>query len=130
MAASPGRSTDARSVSGVGTTSGSAAITAPAGSFDVKGDVGRTITGTGIPGGATLSAVASATAATLSANATATGTVTVTLGVASPAALGFSGWSPLHHSEQGAYTVSAVNAGTVAVDKIPDINTRVDQRSR
>lgn len=68
-----------RSLAGVGTTNASAAITHAAGGFSTA-DAGKTITGTGIPGGATILSVQSATAATLSANATATGTVTATIG--------------------------------------------------
>lgn len=64
------------------TTSGSAAITSVTAAFSTD-DIGKPISGTGIPSGATIIAVASGTAATLSANATATGTgVTFTLGVA------------------------------------------------
>lgn len=66
-----------RSVS-VSTVSGSQSITAPAGSFG-PGDLGRAISGAGIPAGSTLSAVVSDTAATLSAAATATGTITATI---------------------------------------------------
>jgi hypothetical protein len=64
------------------TTSASAAITSATAAFSVD-DIGKPISGTGIPTGATIIAVGSATAATLSANATATGTgVSITLGVA------------------------------------------------
>jgi hypothetical protein len=64
------------------TTSGSAAITSVTAAFSVD-DIGKPISGTGIPSGATIIAVASGTAATLSANASATGTgVTFTFGVA------------------------------------------------
>jgi hypothetical protein len=55
----------------VGITTSSTAITS-AGLFDPVLDVGAAISGTGIPGGATLVSVASASAATLSAAATAT----------------------------------------------------------
>lgn len=64
-------------------TSGSAAVTAAAGTLDPE-DVGAAVTGptsgtNPIPAAATLTAVASDVAATLSANATATASVTVTL---------------------------------------------------
>lgn len=62
----------------VTTTSASATITTTAATFD-SGDVGASITGTGIPAGATITAVASATSATISASATASGTVTATI---------------------------------------------------
>ena len=62
----------------VTTTSGSAAITS-AGLFDTTYDVGASISGTGIPAGATLIAVASASAATMSANATASGSPTASI---------------------------------------------------
>lgn len=66
----------------VTTTNASTAITSTNANF-TSNDVGDTITGTGIPGGATITAVTSATAATLSAAATASGTVTATIGTAS-----------------------------------------------
>lgn len=123
-----GRTTEARTVASVGTTSGSAAVTGPAGSFS-KSDVGRPISGTGIPAAATLSAVASGTAATLSANATATGTITATVGTAATvlssgaSGYGFVGWSPESDTESGAYTLAANNAGTVPADRITNTYT-------
>lgn len=68
----------------VTTTNASTAITSTDAAFTAD-DVGESITGTGIPGGATISAVTSATEATLSAAATATGTVTATIGTATTA---------------------------------------------
>jgi hypothetical protein len=132
MPVAPGRSPDSRAVSGVGTTNTSTAITGPAGSFDKNGDVGRTITGTGIPGGATIAAVASSTAATLSAAATATGTITATVGAGQTATYGFTGWSPVSDTEATVHTVAAVNAGQVAPSKVTDTSTSVSsfQRSR
>lgn len=56
----------------IGTTNNSTAVTGAAGTFVTTEDVGRYVTGPGIPPGTTLSAVASDTAATLSAPATAT----------------------------------------------------------
>jgi hypothetical protein len=64
---STGRTTEARTVTV--TKNSTAAITAAAGTFSTK-DVGRPITGTGIPASTTLAAVASDVAATLSAAAT------------------------------------------------------------
>jgi hypothetical protein len=120
MAGVIGRGTGARAAT-VGITSGSAAVTAAAGTFDTVNDVGRAITGTGIPAGATLSAVASATAATLSANATATNASTpVMLGERDTAArrltseqnFGFRGWSPETATEATAYQCTAPLGGS------------------
>lgn len=58
------------------TTSGSPILTGLANTSQLI--VGMEVSGTGIPGGATVSAINSATQITLSANATATGTPTVT----------------------------------------------------
>ncbi len=127
-----GRTTEPRVVAGVGTTSASAAITGPAGSFNLT-DAGRRISGTGIPAGATLLSVASATAATLSANATATGTVAATIGVAGgsgPESYGFTGWSPESETEANTYKLASVNAGQVAPDRITNTTTGVSQRTR
>lgn len=64
------------------TTNASTAITSATAAFSVD-DIGKPISGTGIPAATTIAAVTSTTAATLSANATATGTsVTFTIGVA------------------------------------------------
>lgn len=62
----------------VTTTLSSTTITAATATFDA-GDVGASITGTGIPAGTTITAVASATSATMSQAATASGTVTATI---------------------------------------------------
>lgn len=97
-----GRTTEPRSAT-VTTTNGSAALTAPAATFHAPEDTGRTVTGTGIPAGATLVAVASDTAATLSVAATATGTVAVALGAGNPAAYGLIGWSPETEAEAKSY---------------------------
>lgn len=129
-----GRTTEPRTVASVGTTSASAAITGPAGSFS-KSDIGRSISGTGIPAAATISAVASATAATISANATATGTITATIGAsnshqATGQGYGFVGWSPETDAESLSYTVAANGAGTVAPDRITDQATGVTTKQR
>lgn len=129
MPAVTGRSTEGRPVAGVATTSGSAAITAPSGSFHEE-DVGRTISGAGIPAGASIQSVASDTAATMSANATATGTVTVALGPANPAAYGFLGWSPESDAESETYSVAAVNAGQTPPDRLTSPTQERQQRSR
>lgn len=64
------------------TTSGSPTITSATAAFSVD-DIGKPISGTGIPAASTIIAVASTTSATLSANASATGTAIVfTFGVA------------------------------------------------
>jgi hypothetical protein len=113
-----GRTSQARSVTV--TTATSTALTAPAGTFS-KNDVGRPISGTGIPAGATLSAVASATAATLSAAAEASATITATIGGDAAANYGFSGWSPETDAEAGAYTGST--AGQNEPSRITDTTT-------
>lgn len=125
-----GRTNEGRTAT-VSTTLSSTAITAPAGTFHEE-DAGRTITGTGIPAGATLASVTSETAATLSAAATATGAnITATLGRATPGAYGFAGWSPETDPESETYTVAAANAGTLTPDRITDPNTaKSPQRSR
>lgn len=130
MAQVPGRTFEARTAT-VSRTNSSTAVTGAAGTFQA-GDVGRTITGAGIPAGATLTAVASATAATLSAAATSTTSGSVSLGQGSEQVYGFTGWSPATDAEAAAYTVSAVNAGTVAADRItsPTQGRTDHQRSR
>ncbi|HEU5085670.1 MAG TPA: phage tail tube protein [Acidimicrobiales bacterium] len=71
-----------RSVTDAATTSGDATLTSSSAAFTV-GDLGKPISGTGIPAGTTIAAVTSATEVELSANASATGTgVTVAIGVA------------------------------------------------
>lgn len=63
------------------TTSGSAVVTSATAAFNAN-DVGKRITGTGIPADTTITTVTSATQVTLSANATATATgVSLTIGV-------------------------------------------------
>ena len=70
-----------RSVTDGVTTNGSATITSATAAFS-QDDVGKPISGTGIPAATTILSVQSATSATLSANATATGTgVTFTFGL-------------------------------------------------
>lgn len=126
-----GRHTEPRAVT-VGKTSGSTALTGAAGTFS-KSDAGRSITGTGIPAGATLSAVASDTAATLSANATASGSGAATIGGALATAAGgygFIGWSPETDAEAGSYTVAANNAGTATPDRISNTFTAVTSLQR
>ncbi len=123
-----GRSSEPRAVS-VTTSLASTALTAPAGTFHEE-DAGRTITGTGIPAGATIASVTSATAATLSAAATAGGTVTATIGAGAHTTYGFVGWSPESDEESEAYSVAANNAGVVPPDRITDPNTGTTQRGR
>jgi hypothetical protein len=128
-----GRTTEPRGVT-VTKTAASAAITGAAGTFS-KSDVGRAISGTGIPAGATLAAVTSDTAATLSANATATGSGAATIGAATHGAAtsgyGFTGWSPESDTESQAYTVAANNAGTASPDRITNPYTAAaSQRGR
>jgi hypothetical protein len=130
MASSPGRSTEPRTVTGVGTTSGAAGITFASGAITAS-DIGRPITGAGIPAGATLLARPSATTGTLSANATATATVPVTLGSngATSTGYGFQGWSPETDAEASVYSI-ANGAGAAAPSVLSDAITRVNQRNR
>lgn len=86
------------------TTNASAAITSATASFATD-DVGKPISGTGIPAATTILSVQSATAATLSANASASGTgITFTIGVALASASYLSGLKPFAY-HQGAVTI-------------------------
>ncbi len=127
MPVAAGRSTEARTIASVGTTNASTALTAPADSFHEE-DVGRAISGTGIPAGATIVASSSPTSATLSANATATGSIAASLARAAGSAYGFEGWSPETDAESETYTVAAVNAGTVTPSKITAPTERMSQK--
>lgn len=124
-----GRHTEARTIT-ITKTLASAAITGAAGTFNEE-DAGRSITGTGIPAGATLASVTSDTAATLSANATAAGSGAATLAaVGLSNGYGFIGWSPETDAESETYTVAANIAGTPTPDRITNTTTAVTQRSR
>lgn len=125
-----GRTTEARTIPALTKTAASTAVTGPAGTFSVE-DAGRTVTGTGLAANTTIASVQSATAATLSVAATATNTNSAVLGEAVRTTTGYTGWSPESVAESQAYTVAAVNAGTVPPDKITDnLNPRPGQRSR
>ncbi|WUD74608.1 hypothetical protein OG937_24400 [Streptomyces sp. NBC_00510] len=124
-----GRTNEPKTVT-INTTSGQANITAAAGTFTKPEDIGRTVTGTGIQAGSTITAVASDTAATMSLTATATGSPSVALGRGNPQAYGFNGWSPESDTEADAYTVAAVIAGTAQPDAITNPTTRTNQRAR
>lgn len=130
MASSPGRTSEPRAVTGVGTTTGSTALTFSANAMQVS-DIGRTIVGTGIPAGATLVARPTTTTGTLSANASATGSVTATLGGGAAAAsgLGFTGWSPETDAEAAVYPIPA-GAGATAPSVLADAVTPIAQRNR
>lgn len=65
-----------RTVATTGTTSGQPTLT---NAFFRDSDIGRRVTGAGIPDGATITAINAGTNATMSTNATATATVTVTV---------------------------------------------------
>ncbi len=91
------------------TTNTSTSITSATAAFGA-GDVGRPISGTGIPANTTIAAVTSATAATLSAAATATGTnITFTIGVALASASFASSLNPVRMVDTGC---SLTNGGT------------------
>lgn len=123
MPHSTGHGTEGRTVSGVGTTSGQKALTAPANSFN-SGDVGASVSGTGVPAGATIASVASGTSAQLSANATATGTVVLTVGPQLASSTGFIGWHSSTAAQETVNTVASKNAGVVDPARLTDSNTR------
>lgn len=129
MASSTGRTTEPKSVT-LGTTSGSTAITFSSNAVTTN-DVGRPVSGAGIPVGATIATRTNATAGTLSVNATATGSPVCTLanGVAAATNQGFFGWSPETDTEAATYTV-ANGAGASAPSVLTDNVTRVAQRNR
>jgi hypothetical protein len=86
------------------TTSSSAAITSATAVW-TQDDVGKPISGTGIPVSTTILSVQSATNATLSANATASGTsITFTIGIALASASYTSGLKPFAY-HQGSITI-------------------------
>lgn len=112
----------AKVVTGVGTTNASNAITFAANAM-VVADIGRSVSGPGIPAGATLATRPTTTTGTLSAPATATGSVQVTLGVDDTA--GFVGWSPEAAAERDVYKVTGTQA---APSRITSPTQRKTQR--
>jgi hypothetical protein len=113
-----------RTVTDGATTSGSAAITSATAAWNAD-DVGKPISGTGIPAAATILSVQSATNATLSANASATGSgVTFTIGIALATASYVSGLKPFAY-HQGAVTIagSAVSVKKLTVKGKNGIDT-------
>ena len=129
MPSSTGRTSDGRTVASVVTNS-TTAITFGSNAMLVS-DIGRTVTGTGIPVGTTLAARPTATTGTLSAAATTSTTQTVTLGGPPGGALGagFTGWSPETEAEAATYPIAA-GAGASAPSVLADAVTRVTQRNR
>lgn len=69
-----------RTVTGVTRTNASAVLTKNPGGDFTAADVGRSVTGTGIPGGTTVLSYQSSVQVTMSANATSGGVGTITLG--------------------------------------------------
>jgi hypothetical protein len=126
MANTTGSGSYVRSVAGVGTTNASAALTGSANSF-FSADVGAPISGTGIPAGATIAAVASGTAATLSVNATATGTITAAIGPRAASASGYTGWRPEADTRNADYSFASNASGVVPQDRLTDNITRTNQ---
>jgi hypothetical protein len=127
MANTTGSGTAVRVVAGVGTTSGSKALTGSAGSFSQR-DVGAAITGTNIPAGNTVASVASDTAATMGgSNATGTGSVSATIGPRLTGAAGFLGWKPETDARAADYSFASAAAGTVPLDRLSDNITRTSQ---
>jgi hypothetical protein len=106
------------------TTSGSATITSATAAFSTD-DIGKPISGTGIPANTTISAVASATSATLSANATASGTgITFTFGIALASASYPANIKPLKFNH-AAITIggAAVNVKSLSIQGNNMLNT-------
>jgi hypothetical protein len=128
MSTVTGRSTEARTVAGVGTTNASTALTGAAGTFN-KGDVGRPVTGTGIPPAPRSRRSHPAPRPRLSANATATGTISLTFGRngTTDSGYGYFGWSPETDAESAVYTVTGSQASP---DRLANSTTRVDMRNR
>lgn len=113
-----------RTVSDGVTTSGSKSITSSTAAFS-SDDVGKPISGTGIPSGATIASVSSATAASLSANATASGTsIAFTIGVALASASYPASIKPLKFNH-AAITVggSSVNVMSFSISGDNGLNT-------
>jgi IPT/TIG domain len=99
------------SVTGVGTTGGSNAVTAGSGAFTAA-DVGRIITGTNIPAGTSITSVNSGGGgATLSNPVGGTGTATITATVSNPVAV------PV-----GTYTLTVVSNGAIDANTTGDPN--------
>lgn len=126
MANTTGSSSYVRTQVTVGTTSGGAGLTGPAGSFSQR-DKGAPIVHANLPAGTTILSVTSATVATASANATATGSATATIGPRLASASGFTGWKPETDAREADYTVASNNAGTVPLDRLTDSLTRTSQ---
>jgi len=122
-----GRTNEPRTVT-ITTTSGSAAVTAAAGTFE-RSDAGRTVTGAGIQAGTTILSVQSATAATLSLAASASGARSVALGAAPASALGFTGWSPESEAEADSHDLASRNAGEPIVDRPANATTQAGYRT-
>lgn len=113
-----------RTVSDGVTTSSSKTITSATAAFS-SDDVGKPISGTGIPAGATIAAVASATSATLSANATANGTsIAFTIGVALASASYPASIKPLKFNH-AAITIggSSVNVNSLSISGDNGLNS-------
>ena len=127
MPSSTGRSTDARNVTGVDTTSASAAITFASNAMTAV-DIGRTVTGTGIPVGSTLIARPTATTGTLSANATATAFDVLTNNADRKGGHVLHG-TVLPDAEAATYSIAG-GAGASAPSALADAVTRVAQRNR
>ncbi len=96
-----------RSVSDMNATNGSATITSATAAFASTTDVGRTVTGTGIPAGTTIASVTNGTTAVLSQAVTTTSSANGTLNISSAA--------PATPVPNGTYTVTVVSDGGVDV---------------
>jgi hypothetical protein len=85
------------------------------------GDVGKPVSGTGIPAGATIIGVVPGVSFTMSANATATGTVSVTVASTSDAGAGKT------YRQFTLRAQSAANDSVVALETSPDGTTWTEQ---
>ena len=109
------------------TTDTDATVTSTTGSFGVD-DIGKPISGTGIPAGATIVSITSATSVEISAVATATATgLTITIGTALATASYLSTQYPLHF-DHGTISLFGTEAATVAAGSISASNALADER--
>lgn len=104
------------------TTNLSTTVTSASNAAFTQADVGKPISGTGIPAGATITAVASATSCTISAAATASATVTVTIGTALASASYLSSQTPLkfNHGSLSLFgsSIATCKAATISADNM------------
>lgn len=100
------------------TTNSSTTVTSAANAAFTQADVGKPISGTGIPAGAYITAVASGTSCTISAAATASATVTITIGLALASASYLSTQLPykFSHGSLSLFGSSIANCSAFTID--------------